>query len=580
VLSTRALLLLETLYSSTTHQGAMQHAHQRSESAVVEDNANARSTFDLPSGKKTHVICTAPDGPYDVHVNLKPVAPVNTSPDEPRCIRRLLHTSPYAHHYMMTVGAHRVFEEDVLELLWARGGLSRAIDIHVSHYNVVPVAAPQTETPSPSNDAASSAAGPPEVKTPVPESEAAPQTTQLQMKADFCRVAAKGRSMRWPFSWNGQPCFLQPLGTYMAFDIVTEDSAVADATLQDFMTTLHDLYQKRIPPPAPNKVCIYSSRIDLYGRGSWIERQNKPGRAMSTIYLPEAQVRRARQTLSDFLKPETAELYERCGRDYKLVMAFTGPPGLGKTSFCMALCTELEMNVAVLNVTPALTDSIFESLIDNMPCGNGRVTMLLMEDIDCLFAPGVSSGESKTISPSKLLNTLNGAASKHQLVVGMTSNNDITQFEERFRRASRLDLHIEFTNPGQQQCLQALQGLGPMWAHEHKAFLDRSARELKYPFTIADLSGYVFPLLQRHAKSMMDDFDTEWRPLVERSHAPMSSSTVSGTATDKTDKDTKEKEVSETKTDAVPSSASSALPSLYPVRGRGSFWRGRARVYG
>ena len=55
-----------------------------------------------------------------------------------------------------------------------------------------------------------------------------------------------------------------------------------------------------------------------------------------------------------------------------------GIPGFGKTTLFLTIASELELDVAIVNFGPKITDSIFMNAVSNLQ----KNTILVLEDID------------------------------------------------------------------------------------------------------------------------------------------------------------------------------------------------------
>ena len=107
-----------------------------------------------------------------------------------------------------------------------------------------------------------------------------------------------------------------------------------------------------------------------------------------------------------FLKKQ--DLYEKYGIPYKRNYLLEGIPGCGKTTLILTIASELEMDVAIVNFGPKISDSVFMNAVSNLQKG----TILVLEDIDSLFLKRESTRENKSaVSFSGVLNILDGLCS-------------------------------------------------------------------------------------------------------------------------------------------------------------------------
>lgn len=118
---------------------------------------------------------------------------------------------------------------------------------------------------------------------------------------------------------------------------------------------------------------------------------------------------------------------------------FYGRPGNGKTSFCIALSKYFNKDIQFLNLNDIEKDTYlfesFQGLKDN--------SILVIEDVDAIY--GNREGKSK-ISFSALLNCMDGAFSKHGIIVIMTTNH-IEKIDSALIREGRIDMKVNIDNP-------------------------------------------------------------------------------------------------------------------------------------
>ena len=130
------------------------------------------------------------------------------------------------------------------------------------------------------------------------------------------------------------------------------------------------------------------------------------------------------------------------GIPYRRGYLLYGPPGTGKSSFIQALAGELDLNIALLNVSErGLTDDRLNHLLTKLP----PRTLVLLEDADAAFvnrrqvdADGYS-GMSVTFSG--LLNAFDGVASGEERIIFLTTNH-VELLDEALTRPGRIDMTV------------------------------------------------------------------------------------------------------------------------------------------
>lgn len=144
-----------------------------------------------------------------------------------------------------------------------------------------------------------------------------------------------------------------------------------------------------------------------------------------------------KEDIKDFISKEN--WYNERGIPYKRGYLLYGPPGNGKTSMLLGIANHFKKNVYFLDVNELSDDNQLISLFNDVNEGS----ILVFEDIDACYTNRES--ESK-ISFSSMLNCLDGAFSKHGLIVIMTTNH-IEKLDPALIRDGRIDVKINMKNP-------------------------------------------------------------------------------------------------------------------------------------
>jgi len=236
----------------------------------------------------------------------------------------------------------------------------------------------------------------------------------------------------------------------------------------------------------------YSSRL------SWSRLTAKPRRALDTVILDPDQKQNVLKDIAEYMDESTQNFYGDHGIPYRRGYLFYGPPGCGKTSFCLALASKFNLDVYVLTLLDhELQDSDLMSLMNQLP----SPSLLLLEDIDTAglsrkkpFAdtaganasgtfggggrrggrrglppgavaavsggasaePNLDSDDEDTskqatrVSLSGLLNAIDGVAAPEGHILIMTTNKP-HELDDALVRAGRISVRVAFTNASQQQ---------------------------------------------------------------------------------------------------------------------------------
>ncbi|KAK5938793.1 hypothetical protein PMZ80_008985 [Knufia obscura] len=236
----------------------------------------------------------------------------------------------------------------------------------------------------------------------------------------------------------------------------------------------------------------YSSRL------SWSRLTAKPRRALDTVILDPGQKQSILKDIEEYMDESTQNFYGDHGIPYRRGYLFYGPPGCGKTSFCLALASKFNLDVYVLTLLDhELQDSDLMSLMNQLP----SPSLLLLEDIDTAglsrkkpFAdtagpslggmfggggrrgmrrglpqgavaaasstnkaePNLDSDDEDTnkqatrVSLSGLLNAIDGVAAPEGHILIMTTNKP-HELDDALVRAGRISVKVAFMNASQQQ---------------------------------------------------------------------------------------------------------------------------------
>ena len=213
--------------------------------------------------------------------------------------------------------------------------------------------------------------------------------------------------------------------------------------LKEFCGFCYQEYQKRFLGKIKNTDSITHY---VWDENYWDDISRRKKRKLSTISLNETS-NELLSEVKDFLSPETEELYENLGVNYKKNYLFEGVPGSGKTSLIFSLASELNMDIAILHFDSKLTDVKFLQAIQRLP----KNTVLVIEDVDHLFIERKKNDEFKNaITFSGILNVLDGFGSQHRLLTFITTNHECI-LDPAFKRPGRIDrvVHFDFATKGQ-----------------------------------------------------------------------------------------------------------------------------------
>ena len=206
--------------------------------------------------------------------------------------------------------------------------------------------------------------------------------------------------------------------------------------LNEFCEHCYEIYEKRILNKKEQKGTVTHF---IWDESYWDDIARRKKRPLSTISLENTGDELLAE-LKDFLSPETEELYETLGVNYKKNYLFEGVPGTGKTSLIFALASELDLDIAILHFDSKLTDVRFMQAIQRMP----KKSILVIEDVDHLFIERKKNDEYKNaITFSGILNVLDGFGSLHKQLTFITTNHECI-LDSAFKRPGRIDRTVHF----------------------------------------------------------------------------------------------------------------------------------------
>jgi mitochondrial chaperone BCS1 len=184
-------------------------------------------------------------------------------------------------------------------------------------------------------------------------------------------------------------------------------------------------------PQTPG-VNILTARHESWTVSSW-----QPRRPLESLIL-------ANQTLDDLLDDmrdfyRAGPWYAARGVPYRRGYLLYGPPGTGKTTLVLALAGELKLSVAVLSLSNRfMSDDSLRALINELPVA----TVILIEDVDCVFKERRTTTTDTGVTLSGLLNALDGVSSREGRVLFLTTNHP-ERLDPALIRPGRVDRKIE-----------------------------------------------------------------------------------------------------------------------------------------
>ena len=178
--------------------------------------------------------------------------------------------------------------------------------------------------------------------------------------------------------------------------------------------------------------------------GEWSVYSKIPHRKLDTIYTDNKIKEQLKNDITNFTGNE--QEYNKFGIPYKRTYLLTGIPGSGKTSIIKSLCCEFGYHLSMLSITKEFDNTSLMYAFKHIP----KKTILLIEDVDCMFEKRNATQDNPLITFSSLLNILDGVLYKHGLIIVITTNHP-ERLDRSIMRMGRMDIIIEMNYPRKEE---------------------------------------------------------------------------------------------------------------------------------
>jgi len=203
----------------------------------------------------------------------------------------------------------------------------------------------------------------------------------------------------------------------------------------DFLKTANTRHNKKT-----NQTNIFT--CDKYG--DWSVYSKIPNRKLDTIYTDKKIKEQLKNDMTNFIGNEHD--YNKFGIPYKRTYLLTGIPGSGKTSIIKSICCEFGYHLSMLSICKEFDNNSLMYAFKHIP----KKTILLIEDVDCMFEKRNGTRDNPLITFSSLLNILDGVLYKHGLIIVITTNHP-ERLDRSIMRMGRIDIIIEMNYPRKEE---------------------------------------------------------------------------------------------------------------------------------
>lgn len=235
----------------------------------------------------------------------------------------------------------------------------------------------------------------------------------------------------------------------------------------------------------------------------WTCVLRRKARPLDSVLLDGDDGDRLYRKLRRFLDDEA--WYVAMGVPYHAGCLFEGIPGSGKSSLAVALAGALGLDIYMLSLAAkGLDDDMLRRLVANTP----PRAMLLIEDIDGVFANREATSDAVKVTFAGLLNVLDGVASHHGSIVIMSTNH-VERLDPALIRRGRIDHRLTFRHATRNQARRLFERFFPGAA---SALAERFAAAVPAgTCCMADLQGFLLERRDDAARAVEDAVAGELR---------------------------------------------------------------------
>jgi chaperone BCS1 len=174
---------------------------------------------------------------------------------------------------------------------------------------------------------------------------------------------------------------------------------------------------------------------------NWSCTAKRRPRPTESVILKAGVMESLIENISKFLTSE--QWYIDRGIPWRYGILLKGPPGSGKSSLATALASHFGLDIAILTLGGnRLDDEGLRDLLSDVP----KNTIVLIEDIDCIYDQREVKDDDCKVTFSGLLNAIDGVAAGEGRILMMTTNHP-EKLDPALIRPGRADLRVDIGWP-------------------------------------------------------------------------------------------------------------------------------------
>ena len=179
----------------------------------------------------------------------------------------------------------------------------------------------------------------------------------------------------------------------------------------------------------------------------WQKIQCQVPRKLNTVILKDGLQYKVVDDIKEFFKKE--KWYNKMGIPYRRGYLLHGCPGTGKTSLVKALAGHLGIPIYILNIDHDMKENQFHTLISDVP----QKSIIVIEDIDCLFTGKRKMDKKYKITFKTVLNAIDGIVSPYGTLLFLTTNHKL-KLDPALIRPGRIDRQYKIDKMNKEQIVE------------------------------------------------------------------------------------------------------------------------------